>query len=74
VIRFHLDEHIDHAVARGLRDRGVDVTTAGDAGLLGAIDEEHLDFSRHESRVILTNDPDFMRLVHDEPNHAGLAF
>lgn len=38
-MRFHLDEHVDHAIARGLRNRGIEVTTATDAGLLGASDE-----------------------------------
>jgi hypothetical protein len=35
-IRFHLDEHVDHAVADGLRRRGIAVTTTADADLLGA--------------------------------------
>ena len=32
-IRFHLDEHIDSNIARGLRRYGIDVTTTVDAGL-----------------------------------------
>ena len=32
-IRFHLDEHIDPAVARALRRHGADVTTTVEAGL-----------------------------------------
>ncbi len=32
-VRFHLDEHIDLAIARALRREGVDVTTTVDAGL-----------------------------------------
>jgi hypothetical protein len=32
-IRFHLDEHIDPNIARGLRRYGIDVTTTVDAGL-----------------------------------------
>ena len=38
MIRFHLDENVDGAVARGLRDRGFDVTVAIDVGLLAASD------------------------------------
>ncbi|MFH1920766.1 MAG: hypothetical protein ABIP48_12860 [Planctomycetota bacterium] len=34
-IRYHLDEHVDPAVAEGLRQRGVDVTTTVEAGLNG---------------------------------------
>jgi hypothetical protein len=37
-LRFHLDEHVAGAIAAGLRRRGIDVTTAADAGLLGAED------------------------------------
>jgi hypothetical protein len=32
-IRFHLDEHIPNAIAKGLRQRGIDVTTTVEAGL-----------------------------------------
>jgi hypothetical protein len=39
-IRFYLDEHIDSVIARGLRRRGIDVTTTADAGLQGTTDEE----------------------------------
>src|SRR5262249_34838704 len=65
MIRYHLDEHVDGAIARGLRDRGVDVTTARDAGLLGAPDAEHLEFAMRESRVIVTHDADFLRLARE---------
>ena len=41
-IRFYTDEHVARAVVRGLRQRGVDVLTAPEAGMLGASDEEHL--------------------------------
>lgn len=34
-IQFHLDEHMDKAIAIGLRRRGIDVTTTPEAGLLG---------------------------------------
>ena len=36
MIRLHLDENVDHAVAHGLRLRGIDVTTSTDADLIGA--------------------------------------
>jgi len=38
-IRFHLDEHIDSNIARGLRRYGIDVTTTVDAGLRTKSDE-----------------------------------
>src|SRR5436190_17084271 len=51
-VKFYTDEHVPRAVARGLRQRGVDVLTAPQAGLLGATDEEHLERARAEGRVL----------------------
>jgi hypothetical protein len=45
-MRFHLDEHVDFAIARGLRRRGIDVTTTVDAGLRTASDLRHIEFGR----------------------------
>jgi hypothetical protein len=73
-IRFHLDENVSGAVALALRRRGVDVTTAFEAGLLGADDAEHLNFGRRESRVIVTHDDDFTRLHADGTDHAGICY
>ena len=44
-IRYHLDEHVESAVAEGLRRRGIDVTTTVKAGLQGAEDPAHLAFA-----------------------------
>ena len=74
MIRFHLDEHVDHEIARGLRSRGVDVTTTADANLLGAEDEAHFEFARREGRVIVTNDADFLRLASRGEEHLGIAY
>ena len=41
-IRFQLDEDVPHAVAGGLRRRGIDVATTTDADLLEASDLEQL--------------------------------
>jgi predicted nuclease of predicted toxin-antitoxin system len=73
-IRFHLDEHVDPAVAGGLRSRGIDVTTTRDAGLLSAPDEEQLAFIRSEGRVIFTEDADFLRLHAAGESHPGIAY
>ena len=45
-IRFHLDEHVDLAIADGLRRRGIDVTTTHEVKLLGQPDAAHLAFVR----------------------------
>lgn len=61
-IRFSLDEHVPRAVVQGLRERGVDIKTVGEAGLLSAPDTAHLQRARAEQRVIFTPDSDFLRL------------
>jgi predicted nuclease of predicted toxin-antitoxin system len=73
-LRFHLDEHVPGAIAAGLRRRGMDVTTAADAGFLGAEDEAHLAFALSQVRVLYTNDEDYL-VLHDQGTpHAGIAY
>jgi hypothetical protein len=74
VLAFHLDEHVDHAIARGLRSRGINCTTTTDAGLLGAEDAGHVAFCLREQRVIVTNDPDFLDFANQGVEHAGIAY
>jgi uncharacterized protein with PIN domain len=73
-IRFHLDENVHHAVARGLRLRGIDVTTATDAELIGNSDEDHLRFAVAEHAVLVTHDADLLHLHADGAEHAGIVF
>ncbi|MBI3281375.1 MAG: DUF5615 family PIN-like protein [Acidobacteria bacterium] len=73
-IRFHLDEHISAGVAAGLRRRNIDVTTAADAGLIGATDVAHLEFAASSGRVVVTQDDDFLRLHAQGVAHAGIAY
>lgn len=73
-IRFYLDEHVAHAVARGLADRGVDVLTASSADLLEASDTEHLAFATSQQRVIFSQDADFLRLHAAGHEHAGIVY
>lgn len=58
----------------GLWQRGVDVLTVAEAGMLGASDEEHLAFARREERVLFTQDDDFLRLHAMGGVHAGLVY
>jgi predicted nuclease of predicted toxin-antitoxin system len=74
VLKYHFDEHVGHSIARGLRRRGVDVTTTTDAGLLGASDDEHLDFAMREQRVVFTNDDDFLIIAAAGRAHAGVMY
>ena len=62
-IRFHLDENCSHAIADGLRRRGIDVTTTPELGLLGATDKEQLAHARAQLRVIFSYDDDLLRLA-----------
>ncbi|HEY3242798.1 MAG TPA: DUF5615 family PIN-like protein [Phycisphaerae bacterium] len=73
-LRFHLDENVDVAVAHALRRRGVDVTLASEVNLITASDDAHLEFARRAERVIVTHDPDFLRLHAGGRPHAGIAF
>ena len=74
MIRFHLDENVEAAVARALVDRGYDVTTTSSAGLEGADDEEHLAFALRERRVVVTHDADFLRLHAAGSGHFGIGY
>ena len=59
---------------RGLRQRGVDVLTVVEAGMLGASDEEHLKRALNEDRVIFTQDDDFLRLHAAGADHARIVY
>jgi uncharacterized protein with PIN domain len=73
-MKFHLDENVDHAIARGLRRRGIDVTTTTDAELLHSADETQVAFAAREDRVIVTHDRDLIRLHALGSAHAGVAY
>lgn len=73
-IRFHLDENVDPAIADGLRHRGVDVTTTGQADLRGASDEKQLEFALSEGRVLVTHDEDFLIIARHGVLHGGIAY
>ena len=73
-IRFHLDEHVDPAIATALRRAGINVTTTIEAGLRTKNDRAQLEFARVEARVIVTRDQDFLRLAAATKDHAGIVF
>ncbi|HAB18610.1 MAG TPA: DUF5615 family PIN-like protein [Verrucomicrobiota bacterium] len=74
----HLDEDAEaHALVRALRDRGVDVTTTSEEGLVEVSDEGQLDWAAAAGRVLLTyNAADFCRLhanrIQTGRHHAGI--
>jgi predicted nuclease of predicted toxin-antitoxin system len=57
-----------------MRQRGIDVTTASDAKLLGATDAAHLAFATAHQRVLMTHDHDFLLLHAMDSSHAGIAY
>ncbi len=73
-VSFYTDEHLPSAVVKGLRERGVDVLTATEAGLRGASDETHLAHARAANRVLVSHDVDFLRLHAAGAEHAGIAY
>lgn len=73
-IRFHLDEHIDPAVADGLRRRQIDVTTTVDVRMLGAEDESHLVFASAQQRAVVTCDSDYLKHHDDGVDHCGIVY
>ena len=73
-VRYYLDEHVDPAVAAGLRRLGIDVLTAGEAGRLSHDDPDHLAFATAEQRVIVTFDRDYLDFHNAGTPHAGIAF
>jgi predicted nuclease of predicted toxin-antitoxin system len=74
MLRFHLDENVDPAVADGLRRRGIDVTTTVEADLVRASDEKQLEYAISEGRVIVTHDADFLRIAERGESHPGIAY
>lgn len=73
-VRYYFDEHVDPAIAAGLRRRGIDVLTAGEAGRLGHADPSHLAFATTEGRVMVTFDRDYLDMHTAGMPHAGMAF
>jgi hypothetical protein len=73
-IKYHLDESVHGAVGIGLRLRGIDVTTAADAALIGAADADHLAYAHREGRVAVSCDSDFLRLDAAGVDHAGIVY
>src|SRR3977135_3019975 len=73
-IHFHLDEHVEPAIATALRRAGIDVTTTNEAGLRTQDDQAHLRFARNEGRVIVTRDQDFLRIARGSLGHSGIVF
>ena len=71
-LQFHLDEHMDQAIAKGLRRRGINVTTTVELGLLASEDHEQLATCERMNRVLVTCDSDFVVLHQQGQSHCGI--
>ena len=60
----YLDECINRHLAERLRRRGFVVTSALEAGMLGATDDEHFRFAARQGLVILTHDRRCFQRLH----------
>lgn len=78
MIALYFDEDsMRSSLVEALRSRGVDVLTAGEAGMLGLSDAEHLDYATSQGRVLYSfNRSDFYRLhtqyLAEGRSHAGI--
>ena len=73
-IRFHLDENVSFNIARGLRRRGLDVTTYHESDLVQTTDLVQLNFAHTQNRVLVTHDSDFLKLHEQGIPHSRIAF
>jgi uncharacterized protein with PIN domain len=73
-VRFQLDEHLTHAIARSVRRLGIGVSTADEAGTVGMSDGGLLAYCLAAGRVLVTNDNDLLAMHHQGTSHAGIVF
>jgi len=73
-IRFHLDEHVGHAIANGLRQREIDVTTTVDVGLRTLSDDEQMAYIVREKRTLVTCDAGFLARSAEGQTHFGIVY
>ncbi len=73
-IKYHLDQHVANAVAHGLRQLGIDVTTTHEVGLQDADDPDHMAYALANGRVIITHDTGFLRRHAAGEHHAGIGY
>ena len=73
-ISLYLDENLTPKIANQLQRRGISVTTVRDLGLLGDSDENHLARATRMGHVLVTSDTDFLKMVAEGIDHAGIVF
>lgn len=73
MIKIYADENVERSVVFSLKERGFDITSVNMEGRKGLPDKEQLDFANENGRVILTHDPDFVKICEKEEHH-GILF
>lgn len=63
MLKAYADEHVPLAITRGLRIRGMDVTSVTELGRQGTDDDVLLEQATNEKRLMQTCDADFLRRV-----------
>ena len=78
-MKIFLDHHYPNALAKALRDSGIDAVTAFEVGMQSSSDEEILEYCRRELRAVLTNNHgDFAQIARNwsisNRNHSGILY
>lgn len=73
MLRYYFDEHMPHAVERGLIARGIEVLMAINLDMEGKDDDtEHLALATEKEAVTVTRDFPFAGRTAKRDDHAGL--
>jgi len=57
------DENIHTQIVQGIKDKGIEVVSAREAGLTGKTDDVILEYSEKNDMVLMTGDKDFGGLI-----------
>ncbi len=74
MLRYHLDENVEWALADGLRRHRLDVTSTPPDLPKGTPDPDQLAYTFAEQRVVVTRDDDLLGLSSAGSLHAGIAY
>ncbi|MBK9110028.1 MAG: DUF5615 family PIN-like protein [Saprospiraceae bacterium] len=73
-IKIYADENISHGIVHGIRNRGIDIISCWEAGMISKSDLEQIEFAKKQYRVIITHDTDFLILHKKGISHSGVIY
>lgn len=73
-IQLYLDENLTPKIAVQLRRRGITAFSVHELALTGDTDANHLARATKMGHVLVTCDADFLRMVAEGAEHAGIVF